>query len=308
MPVAVIRTISRRWLALLGLLAGPAPIFAQSQPDLGAASPAPRSASPSERPPDVDYDSEPPYDIYERHWRRLSRDYARSRWSSDRRGWYRSPNGWGWGAYRHYQDDRNYGLGDPYFDEGYQEGWRDGRRHAEWEQRAELGREAYVEGMSQGLEAFRHGDYSAAVRHFVRSAKLNQGDPASRIHAAHAMVAIGRYKEALPALRRAFQLQSKIAYLAIDIHRDYGRPQDFDNHYAQLQRAAEEAKDDPALWLLLGYYQYFSGREADALASLKKSDKLAPDDFMTGALLDAAKLSAPRTPDEGASATPSRGV
>ena len=241
----------------------------------------------------IDYDSEPPYDCYERHWRRQARDYTRARHRLSRR--YGDP------YYRHYRPGWRYdddGWYDDYgeawgFDRGYWTGRRDGRRFAEWERRYELGRRSYVDAMSDGLLAFRNAEYSQAARHFIRAAKINQGDPASRIHAAHALVAIGRYAEALPALRRAFQLQPKIAYLALDIRRDYGPKTDFDAHLKALENAARRAKDDPALWLLLGYYQFYSGREGDALASLTEAGRLAPGDFMTVALLDAARMVTP---------------
>ena len=242
----------------------------------------------------IDYHSESPYDYYERHWRRQARDYRRARERS-----YRPYRGYQQDYYRpgrRYYDDGGYDYyrhSEESFDSGYSEGRRDGRRYAEWERRNELGRRSYADAMSDGLLAFRRGDYSMAVRNFIRAAKINQGDPASRIHAAHAMVAIERYHEALPALRRAFQLQPKIAYLALDIRRDYGIKTDFGAHLKKLRHVAGQAENDPALWLLLGYYEFYSGKEGQAVKSLAKSDALAPGDFMTDALLDAARRVAP---------------
>ncbi len=303
---AVWRPYCRPLAGLVWLVVGSASALGQPREERPRENPPEREprAYPPEREPSgafdnrypddrhLDYDSEPPYDYYERYWRREARDYgrARDRWSRSDHWRYDRP---GW---RRYDDDAwydDYGDGGGAFDEGYWEGRRDGRRYAEWERRYELGRRSYAEAMSDGVAAFRNAEYSQAVRHFIRAAKLNQGDPASRIHAAHAMVAIGRYQEALPALRRAFQLQPKIAYLALDIRRDYGPKADFDAHLKALADAAREAEDDPALWLLLGYYQFFSGRESQALASLTKADELAAGDFMTDALLDAARMVAP---------------
>ena len=252
----------------------------------------------------IDYDSEPPYDRYERHWRHQARDYrrARDRYGRSYRSRYHRYDRPGW---RYYDDGWHdyYDYAGGAFDNGYWEGRRDGRRYAEWERRHELGRRSYADAMSDGVLAFRNGEYADAVRNFIRAAKVNQGDPASRLHATHAMVAIGRYHEALPALRRAFQLQPKIAYLALDIRRDYGVRADFDAHLKELRRAAANAKEDPALWLLLGYYQFYSGRGGGALKSLAKADALAPGDFMTEALLDAARLVTP-TPKHRPKAKP----
>jgi tetratricopeptide (TPR) repeat protein len=248
----------------------------------------------------IDYDSEPPYDFYERQERRAARDYGRWRTRVGRPyrggGWWYHGRGWRWDRYGGPGYSDCYGwYGPPYhsFHEGYWEGQRDGRRFAEWERSYEIGRRGYADAMSEGLLAFRRAEYTLAARHFIRAAKVNQGDPASRIHAAHTLVALGKYLEALPALRRAFQLQPKIAYLSLDIRRDYGPKADFDAHLNALGRAAKQAEDDPRLWLLLGYYQYYSGREAQAVRSLAKADALAPGDFMTDALLDAARRVSP---------------
>lgn len=257
----------------------------------------------------LDYDSEPPYDFYERDWRYRMRTHRGQRFSRDfYRAWRRTPPPGAFGPYAsdYYGPSGGYGYGSSpawgyadrsySFDEGYWQGERDGRRLAEWEQSVELGSASYLSGMRNGLAAFRQGDYATAVRQFILAANLNQGDAASRLHAAHAMVALGHYDEAAPAVRRAIQLQPQLVYLSLDIRADYGVKQDFDVHYAKLKSATEQQADHPDLWFLLGYYQFFSGRAQDAYPSLKKSDELAPGSRTTQRLLDAAKLSAPAEP------------
>jgi hypothetical protein len=257
----------------------------------------------------LDYDSERPYDFYERDWRYRMRTHRGQRFSRDfYRAWRRTPPPGAFGPYASgfYGPYGGYGYGPPTswgyedptyaFDEGYWQGERDGRRLAQWEQSVELGTASYLSAMRNGLAAFRQGDYATAVKQFILAANQNQGDPASRLHAAHALVALGHYDEAAPAVRRAIQLQPQLVYLSIDIRADYGVQQDFDVHYAKLKAAAEQQADHPDLWFLLGYYQFFSGRAQEAYSSLKKSDELAPSSRTTQRLLDAAKLSAPAEP------------
>jgi tetratricopeptide (TPR) repeat protein len=294
------------------------PALAQDSDSERGTEPKPAPSTPPASPespeslyvPDwLDYDSERPYDFYERDWRYRMRTYRGQRFSRDfYRAWRRTPPPGAFGPYAsdYYGPYGGYGYGPPAawgyadpsstFDEGYWQGERDGRRLAQWEQSVELGTASYLSGMRSGLAAFRQGDYATAVKQFILAANLNQGDAASRLHAAHAMVALGHYDEAAPSVRRAIQLQPQLVYLSIDIRADYGVQQDFDVHYAKLKAATEQQADHPDLWFLLGYYQFFSGRAQEAYSSLKKSDELAPGSRTTQRLLDAAKLSAPAEP------------
>ena len=250
--------------------------------------------------PRVDYDSEPPYTIYERAWnRRFAAPYRqqfRTEYYPYGRPYYprryASPYSGGLsrrGAYPYAHWD----TGPEVFDEGYVGGFHDGRRFQQWQQKAELGLSSYVKAMEQGNVSFRNGQYGAAARHFILAAKLNQGDPASRLHVVHALMALGHYADAVPALRRALQLQPRLVYLPLDLRGQYGRPPEFAEHLAKLAAAAAEDPDDAGLWLLLGYCQFFSGAEPEAARSLGRAVELAPSDSIAGDLFQAARLSAP---------------
>ncbi|UCG16900.1 MAG: hypothetical protein JSV19_02465 [Phycisphaerales bacterium] len=297
------------------MLAWPCTMFGQSEeygPEVDATEEPPVPPVPpawrGRTPEYPDYDSQPPYDYYDRHWRYRMRAYRGSRFSRDYYPWddpYRYRDWRGYPRYRGYsvypRGPYDYGYGyaypyDPAFDYGYERGHDDGRRFAEWEFRYQVGVRSYTQAMETGVEMFIKGDYATAVRQFMLAAKLNQGDAASRLHAAHAMVAQGRYAEAALSVRRALQLQPKLVYLPLDIRREYGRKQDFEKHYQQLKDAATQAPDDAELYFLLGYYQFFAGRAAEAYRSLQKSDALDPGNRTTKRLLDAAKLSTPAEP------------
>ena len=283
------------------LLASFAP--ASAQQENSNTSPATAAERPAGAPAAarVDYDSEPPYTFYERQWnRRFPAPYRRS----FRREYYPFGRPYYPRRYSHwpvYDGDYPYQsyYGTDVFDDGYSTGFGDGRRFQQWQTKAELGLNSYLQAMKEGNSRFRAGDYASATRQFILAAKLNQGDAASRLHAVHAMTALGQYSAAVPALRRALQLQPKLIYLPLDIRSEYGPGADFEAHLEKLTEATRQVGDDAGFWLLLGYYQFFSSRPADALASLTRAAELDPHDPAARRFLEAARVSTPaeQTPE-----------
>ena len=161
------------------------------------------------------------------------------------------------------------------------------RRH-EQEARNDRLLEAYLESMSQGLAAFYAGDYSTSARLFMHAASINQGDAASRIHTTHALTALGRYDEAVKFLRRAVQLQPQFVMLPLDIRKDYGRSDDFEQHYARLLSAAKGSSAGSNTQVLLGYYQLFTNKAVEAAKTLRAAGKHRPGDELVGRLIGAA--------------------
>ena len=157
----------------------------------------------------------------------------------------------------------------------------------------ELTDDLYRRAMVDGHGAFALGEYGPAARHFLLAATLNQGDPAARLCAAHAQIALGNYDAAARLLRRALELQPRIAYLPIDVRKAYGKPGDFGKHVAALLEAVKGDADDAELHFLLGYYYFFSDDMAKAARSLGEAAKLAPRDSVIRLLADVAKLTAP---------------
>lgn len=188
------------------------------------------------------------------------------------------------------------GYGDPYGrfnEEAYRRGVDDGRRFEQFERRAALGLASYLQAMENGLTAFARGDYSSAALSFILAARVNQGDAAARIHAAHAMFALGRHREAIPFLRRAFELQPLIAQLPLDIREDYGRKEDFVEQLHALEDAVAADSDDADLRLLLGYSHLYSRNPAKAYRVLTHAAQLRADDRLIETLLGAARFAAP---------------
>jgi len=217
----------------------------------------------------------------------------RSRSDHNRRGYGPSYGGYG-------NDYGYYGSFDSGFEEGYRLGRFYGRREMEAELTAPLFVSNYQYTMQTGTQQFRAGDYSASARHFILAARLDNGDASSRIRAGHALVALGRYPEASALIARALELQPKLPYLSRDIRDDYGQKDNFDQHFDQLATATRDPGDQADLWALLGYYEFFGGRQSDALRSLSKAETLDPRNPLAQRLLEVARLSVPPVGREGA--------
>ena len=112
-----------------------------------------------------------------------------------------------------------------------------GRFYTESNARTEMVLQHHAGHLTNGLKLFRQRRYAEAADGFRLAADTNHGDPSSRLYAAHALFAMGRYAEAVPYLRRAFELQPKIVFLNFDIRDDYGDQKDFQSQLAALEAA-----------------------------------------------------------------------
>ena len=111
---------------------------------------------------------------------------------------------------------------------------------------------------------------------FKLAAETNQGDPAARIYAAHALFATGRYREAVPFLKRAFELQPKLVLLDYDMRDDYGRRADFDSHVRALEAALAQSPSSVERLVMLGYVRYYSGQKDTAYEPLARVKRIDP--------------------------------
>lgn len=201
-----------------------------------------------------------------------------------------------------YRDGYGYRFGVPAFDEAreeelqraYERGLEEGKWFEQYDLRTETGVFSYHAAMANGQAAFVVGDYGLAVRQLLLAATLDQGDPASRLAAAHALVAQGAYEPASRLVRRAFELQPRLVYLPLAIRGAYGNPDHFAQHLGALRQAAQEDKDNSGIWFLLGYFGYYSNNMADAADALGRAAELDPSDGLIQQLHELAAISAPR--------------
>ncbi|MCO6436463.1 MAG: hypothetical protein J5J06_05195 [Phycisphaerae bacterium] len=150
----------------------------------------------------------------------------------------------------------------------------------------------YRDAMNAGHDSMARGDFVSAARAFMLAAELNQGDPSSRLCAAHAQVGLGRFSEAASMVHRAFELQPKLAFITVDIPSAFPDPATFSRSLNRLEAAARR-QDVSALWFAVGYFRYNSGNAVGAAEALDRAAQLDPQDLVAKRFAEAAGASAP---------------
>lgn len=194
------------------------------------------------------------------------------------------------GLYGYGRNAFPYGGGDDWAGDAYRFGFTQGMDYGlfydESNARTDSVLKHYAGHLSRALQLFNTGRYVEAADAFQLAADMHQGDPACRLYAAHSLFAIGRYRDAIPFLRRALQLQPRIVYLGFDIRDDYGQKQDFNHHLAALQAALNQSPNNLDRLILLGYVYYFCHERDRAYSVLREAYRLDPRDPLIVALLD----------------------
>lgn len=142
---------------------------------------------------------------------------------------------------------------------------------------------AYV---AKGSQLFRDGKYEEAAEAFRLAGSSDHGDASCRLLAAHTYFAMGRYGTAMGYLRRAFQLQPKIAFLDYSLQAQYGDVVAFAKHRDSLKKACDANPNDYEAWTLLGYVYRHSGDRAASVKALARAYKVEPRDKLVRSLLD----------------------
>jgi tetratricopeptide (TPR) repeat protein len=170
-------------------------------------------------------------------------------------------------------------------DEAYRQGLYDGYQAQQYYnedyQRAQRLYRTRDEANKAGLEAFRQASYDEAADLFLLASQLDNGDPACRLYGAQALFAVGQYEQAIPLLRRAFELQPNLLYLRFDLRLDYGNPEDLASQLQDLQAVVAANPDWTGGHLLLGYQLLHSGQRDQAHQAFLRAARLDPVDPLT---------------------------
>ena len=169
----------------------------------------------------------------------------------------------------------------------YDSGYRSGQYQAElWLARHRNLLQTARTSLDRGTQFFFAGNYNEALSAFRLAGASDHGDAGARLLTAHACFALGRYDDAVRYLRRAFELQPKIAFLNYDLRHEYGVAGDFQQHLERLEAEAQANPKAVAPWVLLGYVYRYTGAREDAAITLANAEKLDPADPLVARLLD----------------------
>ncbi|RMF83733.1 MAG: hypothetical protein D6744_04165 [Planctomycetota bacterium] len=133
----------------------------------------------------------------------------------------------------------------------------------------------------EGVAHLRYGEIVPAIRALTLAAKLNQADPACRVHLAQARLARGNYTEAALALRRALELQPKLIYVDLDLDSYYPQPGMLRRYTEALRAQLAQRRATADEYFLLGFL-LFQLQDYDAAhAAFARVAAVEPDDDLT---------------------------
>ena len=141
-----------------------------------------------------------------------------------------------------------------------------------------------------GVAQLRYGDDVKAIASLTLAAKLNQADPACRIHLAQARLARGNYAEAALALRRALELQPKLIYINLDLDSYYPLPGALRMHTEALRRRLAQRTASADEYFLLGFLEFQLEQYDAAHEAFLKVATVSPDDHLN---MELASLTLP---------------
>lgn len=177
--------------------------------------------------------------------------------------------------------------------DAYNQGRYDARHDYLWhlaQQRAGRLLNQYAQMFDEGLEAFYEGRYDRAAINLIGAADKNQASAGARLHAGHALFALGRYDDAMIHIARAFELSPGLAHKTYDIREEYGDLGHFEAHFANLQRFAATHPNSEAAQCLLGYVTFYTGNPGGAYPALARAARLNPRSYFIPKLLDLARV------------------
>jgi len=153
----------------------------------------------------------------------------------------------------------------------------------------------WADQFDQAILMFRDGQYERAALNMLGAAEMNHTDGASRLHAGHALFALGRYDEAIPLIERAFELAPILAFHSYDIRDEYGDKAQFDLHLQALKAYVAGHPNSAGAVTLLGYVAYYTEGPGAAYPYLKRAAALNPRSLFIPKLLGPASVVRPST-------------
>ncbi len=139
----------------------------------------------------------------------------------------------------------------------------------------------YQKHMQQGEQAFRAERYVEAADAFDVAIAMGRYLPESHLSLVHTYFAMGRYYSAAYHLRRTLKHFPELPLVSLRVRLFYERTETFVGQMGKLQQEARKPYAEADLSLLLAYFRYFDGDEADAAKVLRRAWDAGKDDRAT---------------------------
>jgi tetratricopeptide (TPR) repeat protein len=152
----------------------------------------------------------------------------------------------------------------------------------------------YRDMFDDGMRLFHQGAYDLAAVKMMGAAQSNESNAACRLHAAHALFALGQYRRAADFLARAFELSPSLPFKTYDIRDEYADPAQFQKQLVVLRTYINRHPRDDSALTVLGYVTYYTRGPAASYPALRRAGLLNPNSFFIPKLLDIASQTVPQ--------------
>lgn len=132
----------------------------------------------------------------------------------------------------------------------------------------------YQEYMQRGDRAFREGRFVESDDAFELAVTFARYSPEAHLSKVHAKFALGRYNAAAYHLRKGVTYFPELPLARLRVRGFYGRSDQFVAHLERLRKAIDNSSADVHLRLVLAYFRYFDGAEAEAANALRVAYEL----------------------------------
>ena len=129
-----------------------------------------------------------------------------------------------------------------------------------------------------GTQAFARQEYGRAAERFRQATIIAPAEAEAHFLLAQAYFAIGKYPEAVAAIRAGLPLQPDWPTAKFRPRELYGpNAAEFTEHLKWLEEALQRHPDDPVLLFLFGYQLWFDGRQEEARRCFERAARLIGD-------------------------------
>lgn len=129
----------------------------------------------------------------------------------------------------------------------------------------------FQEYMAAGDKAFRAGRHLEALDAFDLASKVGRGVPEAHLSLVHANFALTQCFKAAQHLREALTYLPELPLVQLDIRGFYDDPGQFEKHLAEVRKRLEGWTEETDMWLVLAYFAYFDGADAEAQEAMRRA-------------------------------------